>query len=186
VTDDVYTLPPDLPVPENDCAADHLQGMMLPQLTLDSSADPVSLRELALERLVLYIYPRTGRPGEPSPAGWDAIPGARGCTPESCAFRDHATELAALGAKLAGLSAQPFEEQVEFAWRNHIAYPVIADPELRLGKALRLPTFEVEGMTLYKRITLVVEACAIAKVFYPVFPPDKNAQEVVAWLRDRT
>jgi peroxiredoxin len=185
MTDDVYTLPLDLPVPEDDGAAAHLVGMMLPQLALESSAGAVSLREVALERLVLYIYPRTGRPGEPSPPGWDAIPGARGCTPESCAFRDHASELKELGSFLAGLSAQTLEEQVEFADRNHITYPVIADPELRLARALRLPTFDVAGMTLYKRITLVAEACAIAKVFYPVFPPDKNAEEVVAWLRER-
>jgi peroxiredoxin len=185
MTDDVYTLPPDLPVPADDGAADHLVGMMLPQLTLESSAGPVSLRELGLERLVLYVYPRTGRPGQPSPPGWDAIPGARGCTPESCAFRDHAAELSELGTSLAGVSAQTLEEQIEFAERNHIAYPVIADPELRLGRALRLPTFDAAGMTLYKRITLVVEACAVAKVFYPVFPPDKNAEEVAAWLRSR-
>jgi peroxiredoxin len=183
--DDVYTLPADLPVPEDDGAADHLVGMMLPQLTLESSAGQASFRELGLERLVLYVYPRTGRPGHPSPSGWDAIPGARGCTPESCAFRDHAGKLSELGASLAGLSAQTLEEQVEFAERNHITYPVIADPELRLARALRLPTFDVAGMTLYKRITLVVEACAVAKVFYPVFPPDKNAEEVVAWLRSR-
>jgi len=185
MTDDVYTLPPDLPVPADDGAADHLVGTMLPPLTLESSAGQVSFRELGLERLVLYVYPRTGRPGEPSPPGWDAIPGARGCTPESCAFRDHAAELRDLGALLAGLSAQTLDEQVEFAERNHIGYPVIADPELRLARALRLPTFDVAGMTLYKRITLVVEACAIAKAFYPVFPPDKNAEEVVAWLRSR-
>ncbi len=185
MTEDVYTLPPDLPVPEDDGAADHLVGMMLPNLTLESSAGPVSLRELGLDRLALYVYPRTGRPGEPSPPGWDAIPGARGCTPESCAFRDHAAELSELGSSLAGLSAQPLDEQVEFAERNHIAYPVLADPELRLGRALRLPTFDAAGMTLYKRITLVIEACAIATVFYPVFPPDKNAEEVVAWLRER-
>jgi peroxiredoxin len=179
---DVYTLPPDLPVPEDDGAADHLLGTMLPQLTLDSSQGPVSLREFGSERLVLYIYPRTGRPGQPSPPGWDDIPGARGCTPESCAFRDHAQELADLGALPAGLSAQPLDDQVEFAERNQIAYPVIADPELRLRAALGVPTFEVERETLYKRITLVVEACAVAKVFYPVFPPDKSVEEVIAWL----
>lgn len=183
---DVYTLPPDLPVPVDDGAADHLLGTMLPQLTLDSSHGPVSLRELARERLVLYVYPRTGRPDRPVPAGWDQIPGARGCTPQSCAFRDHAAELAELGAAVAGLSAQTLDEQLEFAERNDIPYPVIADPELRLGRALRLPTFEFEGTTLYKRITLVAEACAVAKVFYPVFPPDENAEEVAAWLRTRT
>jgi peroxiredoxin len=182
---DVYTLPPDLPVPEDDGAADHLPGRMLPQLTLDSSQGPVSLRQLSIDRLVLYVYPRTGQPDRPAGPEWNAIPGARGCTPQSCAFRDHAGELEALGARVAGLSAQPLEEQVEFAERNHMSYPVIADPELKLGAALGLPTFEFEGLTLYKRVTLVVEACAVAKVFYPVFPPDRNAEEVVAWLRNR-
>ena len=185
MTHGVYTLPPDLPVPVDDGAADHLLGTMLPQLTLESSQGPVSMRELSRERLVLYVYPRAGRPGRPLLPGWDDIPGARGCTPQSCAFRDHAAELAELGASVAGLSAQTLDDQLEFAGRNHIAYPVIADPELRLGQALRLPTFDVDDLTLYKRITLVVEACAIAKVFYPVFPPDRNAGEVVEWLRGR-
>ena len=178
----LYELPEGLPVPEDDGACDHLLGKMLPQLTLESSQGPVSMRALSMERLVLYIYPRTGQPGQPAGPEWDAIPGARGCTPQSCAFRDHAAELAELGADLAGLSAQPIEEQVEFAARNHITYPVIADPERKLGAALGLPTFEFDGMILYKRVTLVVEACAIAKVFYPVFPPDENAADVVAWL----
>ena len=182
---DVYTLPPDLPVPEDDGATDHLLGLMLPQLTLESSQGPVSLRALAQDRLVLYVYPRTGRPGQPVGSEWDAIPGARGCTPESCAFRDHAEELAGLGALVAGLSAQTLDDQIEFAERAEIPYPVIADPELKLGAALRLPTFEFDGVTLYKRVTLVLEACAIAKVFYPVFPPDENAAEVVAWLESR-
>jgi len=182
---DVYTLPPDLPVPVDDGAADHLLGTMLPQLTLESSQGSVSIRELGRERLVLYVYPRAGRPEHPSPPGWDDIPGARGCTPQSCAFRDHAAELAELGASVAGLSAQSLDDQVEFAERNHMPFPVVADPERRLGQALRLPTFDVDGATLYKRITLVAEACAVAKVFYPVFPPDRNAVEVVAWLRGR-
>jgi len=163
-----------------------LLGQMLPQLTLESSQGPVSLRALSQERLVLYVYPRTGRPGEPTPESWDAIPGARGCTPQSCAFRDRAEELAELGALIAGLSAQRLDNQIEFAERNDIPYPVIADPELKLGSALRLPTFEFDGATLYKRVTLVVEGCAIAKVFYPVFPPDGNAEEVVAWLKERS
>ena len=130
----------------------------------------MSLRELARERLVLYVYPRAGRPGRPPVAGWDEIPGARGCTPQSCAFRDHADDLAGLGALVAGLSVQPLDDQIEFAERNHIPYPVIADPERKLGAALSLPTFDVEGVTLYKRITLVAEACAVAKVFYPGVP----------------
>jgi peroxiredoxin len=124
-------------------------------------------------------------PGRPSPDGWDAIPGARGCTPQSCAFRDHAVELAALGARVAGLSAQPLNEQLEFAQREHMPFPVVADPALRLGEALRLPTFEFEGTTLYKRATLVLEQGRVAHVFYPVFPPDRNAADVVAWLRGR-
>ena len=136
-------------------------------------------------RLVLYVYPRTGRPDRPSPPGWDAIPGARGCTPQSCAFRDHRAELQRLGADVAGLSAQPLDEQVEFAERNHIPYPVIADRERRLGAALRLPTFEFEGAVLYKRVTLVFEGAHVAMVFYPVFPPDRNAAEVVSWLEGR-
>src|SRR5205823_10746812 len=124
-------------------------------------------------------------PDQPVPAAWHATPGARGCTPESCAFRDHAEELAGLGALVAGLSAQPVAEQIEFAERVHIPYPVIADPELKLGTALRLPTFEFEGVTLYKRVTLVIEGCAIAKVLYPVFPPNENAAAVIAWLESR-
>ena len=178
----LYQLPDGLPVPEDDGACDHLLGQMLPQLTLESSHGPVSLRALSMDRLVLYVYPRTGDPDNPAGAEWDAIPGARGCTPQSCAFRDHATELADLGAAVAGLSAQQLEEQIAFAERNHIPYPVIADPERKLGAALRLPTFEFGGVTLYKRVTLIVEACAVAKVFYPVFPPDRNAADAVAWL----
>ena len=185
MTDDVYTLPPGLPVPEDDGAAGHLLGTMLPQLTLDSTKGPVSLRALAEDLLVLYVYPRSGRPGVPSLEGWDAIPGARGCTPQSLGFRDAYERFRELGAEVAGISAQTLDDQREFAERNDIPYPVIADPELRLGSALRLPTFEVEGHTLYKRLALVVQACAIAKVFYPVFPPDENAGEVLAWLEER-
>jgi peroxiredoxin len=181
----LYELPEGLPVPEDDGATDHLLGQMVPQLTLDSSQGPVSMRALSMDLLVLYIYPRTGHPDRPTPADWDAIPGARGCTPQSCGFRDHVEELSDLGAEVAGLSVQSLVDQVEFAERNHIPYPVIADPERKLGAALRLPTFEFEGMTLYKRVTLVVEACAISHVFYPVFPPDRNATDVVAWLSSR-
>jgi peroxiredoxin len=182
---DPYVLPPNLPVPEDDGACDHLPGTMLPQLTLESSKGPVSLRALSLELLVLYVYPQAGRPGRLLPEGWDEIPGARGCTPQSLGFRDAHARLQELGAQVAGLSAQPLDDQVEFAERNAIPYPVIADPERRLGAALGLPTFEADGLTLYKRVTLVVESCAIAKVFYPVFPPDESAAEVVAWLEFR-
>jgi len=180
---DWTTLPPDLPAPEDDGAADHLAGLEVPELVLDSSRGPVDLAELAAERAVLYLYPRTGAPGVPMPDGWDAYPGARGCTPQSCAFRDHAEELAGLGARVAGASAQTLDEQLEFAARHHMPFPVIADPELRLRDALGLPTFEIAGMTLYKRLALVAERRRIVKVFYPVFPPDRNAADVAAWLR---
>ena len=181
----IHRLPPNLPVPVDDGAAAHLVGMGLPALTLDSSQGPVDLARLGAELGVLYVYPRTGRPGIPTPDGWDAIPGARGCTPQSCAFRDHAAELADLGARVAGLSAQTLPEQVELAEREHMPFPVVADPDLRLGAALALPTFEFGGHELYKRVTLVVERGTIAKVFYPVFPPDRNAADVVAWLEGR-
>jgi peroxiredoxin len=178
----VYQLPVGLPVPVDDGACDHLLGMAVPALTLESSIGPVDLAAFGAERAVLYVYPRTGRPDRPVPADWDSIPGARGCTPQSCGFRDHAGELRALGASVAGLSVQMLEEQVELSERLGLLYPVISDPELALREALSLPTFEFEGQTLYKRVTLVFEAGRVAKVFYPVFPPDKNAEEVLAWL----
>lgn len=185
MTRDVYTLPPDLPVPEDDGAADHLLGAMLPQLTLESTQGPLSLRALSKDLLVLYVYPRAGRPGVPEIEGWDQIPGARGCTPQSLGFREAYSRFRELGAGVAGLSAQTLNDQAEFAERNAITYPILADPELRLGAALRLPTFEAGGLTLYKRMALVCEACAVAKVFYPVFPPNENARDVVAWLEAR-
>ena len=181
----LHELPANLPVPVDDGACDHLEGLGVPALVLDSSQGPVDLSELGATLAVLYIYPRTGRPGQSDSPGWDAIPGARGCTPQSCAFRDHAAELGAAGARVAGLSAQTLEDQIEFAEREHIPYPVVADPERRLGAELRLPTFDFEGSTLYKRVTLVLEAGVVAKVFYPVFPPDQTAAEVLAWLEGR-
>jgi peroxiredoxin len=178
----VHVLPPGLPAPVDDGACDHLAGFAVPQLTLDSSHGPVDLAELGANHAVLYVYPRTGRPDRPIPESWDAIPGARGCTPQSCAFRDHAAELVEHGARVAGLSTQTLDEQRELAERLQMPFPVIADPEQRLGAALGLPTFGFEGATLYKRVTLVLEAGRVAKVFYPVFPPDRNAEEVLAWL----
>ncbi|MHB8469057.1 MAG: peroxiredoxin [Gaiellaceae bacterium] len=178
---DVYTLPPDLPVPENDGTADHLVGLALPELELESSAGVVCLRDFE----VVYIYPRSGRPGRPLLPGWDETPGARGCTPQSCAFRDVHSELTALGVRVAGLSSQDLDDQLEFAERNHMPFPVVSDPQRKLGEALRLPTFELEGFTLYKRLTLVAERSRIVKVFYPVFPPDANAGDVLGWLRAR-
>ena len=121
--------------------------------------------------------------GEPLPEGWDDIPGARGCTPQSCAFRDHFGELRTLGADVLGMSAQPLPDQIEFAERVELPYPILSDPELALAQALTLPTFEVAGMRLYRRLTLIARAGRIVKAFYPVFPPDRNAADVVAWLR---
>jgi peroxiredoxin len=178
VSHDVYSLPPNLPVPVDDGAADHLTGLELPDLVLDSSQGRVNVRDFA----VIYVYPRSGRPGVPLLPGWDETPGARGCTPESCAFRDLYPDL---GVAVAGLSAQTLDDQVEFAERNAMPFPVISDPERKLGAALRLPTFDTAELTLYKRITLVAEDGQIVKVFYPVFPPDANAGEVLAWLRAR-
>jgi peroxiredoxin len=181
---DPYTLPPDLPVPEDDGAADHLPGTAIPPLVLESSQGPVDVAELCSERGVVYVYPRAGRPGVPLLDGWNEIPGARGCTPQSCAFRDHAAELAALGARVAGVSAQTLDDQIEFAERNHMPFPVMADPELKLRDTLRLPTFETHGLTLYKRLAFVAERGRIVKVFYPVFPPDRNAADVLAYLKE--
>jgi peroxiredoxin len=179
-------LPPDLPVPEDDGAADHLAGMTVPALALPAtSGDAVDVAELAAGRLVAYLYPRTGKPGEALPAGWDDIPGARGCTPQSCSYRDALAEFERLGAAVVGISAQSAAEQAEFATREHIPFPLLSDPGLRLAEALRLPTFEVAGMTLYRRLTLVAEAGTIVKAFYPVFPPDRDAAAVLAWLASK-
>jgi len=176
---DPYLLPADLPVPVDDGAADHLVGLEVPDLVLPSSLGDVNVREFD----VVYLYPRTGKPGVPALPGWDETPGARGCTPQSCGFRDSHGELMSLGVSVAGLSAQTLEDQLEFAKRNAMPFPVIADPDLRLAEALRLPTFEIAGLTLYKRLTLVAEDARIVKVFYPVFPPDASARSVVEWLQ---
>ena len=178
---DPYTLPAGLPVPEDDGAADHLTGLELPDLRLESSQGSVDIRKLD----VLYVYPRTGRPGEASLPDWDETPGARGCTPQSCGFRDAHGELRDLGKRVAGLSTQVLADQVEFAERNGMPFPVIADPDRELGAAIGLPTFEIDGHVLYKRLALVAEDGRIAKVFYPVFPPDENAADVLEWLRRR-
>ena len=133
-------------------------------------------------RSVLYCYPRTGRPDREPPQGWNEIPGARGCTPQSCAFRDHFNELESLGAQVFGLSAQSTEDQKEAVQRLHLPFELLSDSELRFATALRLPTFQVASMTLIKRLTLILRDRKIEKVFYPVFPPDKNAGEVIDWL----
>lgn len=181
--DNLYTLPTGLPVPVDDGACDHLPGLRLPSIPLPSTAgEVVDLSSLAGTGVV-YCYPRTGEPDRESPPGWDDIPGARGCTPQSCAFRDHYGELQALGARVFGLSAQDTEYQREAAGRLHLPFALLSDAELAFARALRLPTFTTAGMELIKRLTLVIAAGRIEKVFYPVFPPDRNAADVVAWLR---
>jgi peroxiredoxin len=181
---DPNVLPPDLPAPEDDGAADHLPGLSLPPFALAATDGSLVRLDQLPGRVVVYAYPRTGVPGEdPLVAGWDAIPGARGCTPESCGFRDHFRELQAAGAaSVFGLSTQPTDYQREAAERLHLPFALLSDAALELTKALRLPTFEVAGQTLLKRFTLVLAVGRIEHVFYPVFPPDRHAEEVLAWL----
>jgi peroxiredoxin len=181
---DPYVLPPDLPEPVDDGAADHLEGAKVPSLELPATGgEEIDLAAAAARTLVVYCYPRTGRPGEPSPSGWDEIPGARGCTPQSCAFRDHHRELADLGAEVYGLSAQTTGYQREMAERLHLPFEVLSDARFALTDGLRLPTFEVDGMRLIKRLTLIVRHGRIEHVFYPVFPPNESATQVLEWLR---
>jgi peroxiredoxin len=177
-------LPDKLPIPQDDGAADHLTGMAVPDIALlATDGRQINLATLR-GRTVVYIYPRTGVPGVNNPDGWDQIPGARGCTPQSCSFRDHYGELKALGvAQLFGLSTQDTAYQREAAERLHLPFPILSDEKLALGRALRLPTFTAGGMTLFKRMALVIDDGKIAKVFYPVFPPDKNAADVIDWLK---
>jgi len=181
---DFSTLPAHLPVPVDDGACDHLAGMRVPAITLPSTGGrDVVLAETGRPRTVVYAYPRTGVPGEASPEGWDMIPGARGCTPQSCSFRDHHQELLDLGAEVFGLSTQTTAFQQEMAARLHLPFEVLSDADLRFAQALRLPTFEIAGMTLIRRLTLVLQGGRIEHVLYPVFPPDQSAAQTLAWLR---
>ncbi|MBI4274876.1 MAG: peroxiredoxin [Rhizobiales bacterium] len=177
-------LPTDLPVPHDDGAAGHLAGMKLPDVALlATDGTSVSLAHLK-RRTVVYAYPRTGVPGMPNPTGWDTIPGARGCTPQSCGCRDHFAELRQLGVnQLYGLSTQNTAYQREAAERLHLPFAILSDEDLRLTRALNLPTFEVDGLTLLKRMAWVIDDGTITKVFYPVFPPDRNAQDVIDCLQ---
>lgn len=177
-------LPPNIPAPQDDGAAKHLAGMKLPDLALPAT-DGASVNLSMLKgRTVIYIYPRTGVPGVDTLPGWDQIPGARGCTPQSCSFRDHFGELKRLGvAQLYGLSTQDIAYQQEAATRLHLPFAILSDEKLAFATALKLPTFTTAGMTLLKRMALVIDDGVIVKAFYPVFPPDKNAEEVIAWLQ---
>jgi peroxiredoxin len=183
------TIPAGLPVPEDDGAASHLDGARMPALALpatDGSSFPVDHPPDGFDRLILFAYPRTGRPGEPPlTPDWDQIPGARGCTPESCGFRDHAADLAAAGAAVAGVSTQSTEYQREAAERLRLPFPLLSDADRRLADALALPTFRAGGQVLLKRLTLVVRNGLVERAFYPVFPPDRHAEDVLRWVLAR-
>lgn len=185
MSEDLYRIPDGIPAPSDDGAADHLPGAELPSLPLSSTAgEAVDLSALS-GTTVVYCYPMTGRPDRELPKGWDEIPGARGCTPQSCAFRDHHAHLRALGARVFGLSTQSTDYQSEAVDRLRLPYALLSDEELNFARALELPTFEAEGATLLKRLTFVSENGKITKVFYPVFPPGENAATVVEWLERR-
>ena len=187
----LYERPGDLPIPVDDGAASHLPGAALPAVALPSTAGRgVDLSQLTARRAVLFFYPRTGVPGRPVGPEWDAIPGARGCTPQGCGFRDLHSEFLELGAQVFGISTQETWYQQEFVERNHVPFELLSDAELRLTRTMRLPTFEypVESggpNVLIKRMAWYVEGGRIVRVWYPVFPPEENAQTVLAWLRER-
>ena len=201
-SDDLYSLPANLPAPINDGACDHLPGFEVPPVDLPSTrggtvrlgagrtgrlgtGGTVHLGAAPRRWTVVYAYPRTGVPDQDSPPGWDEIPGARGCTPQSCAYRDHHAELTRLGATVYGLSTQSTEYQREMAERLHLPYPILSDERLQLTRALRLPTFRYGDWTLIKRLSLILEGSRIVHVIYPVFPSTADAPAVTAWLLAR-
>ena len=178
-------LPTDLPVPQDDGACNHLVGMPLPNVALlATDGSMVNLSQLA-GRLVIYCYPMTGQPNVPLPEGWDQIPGARGCTPQSCAFRDHYQELQALHANVFGLSVQSTEYQREMATRLHLPFQVLSDEQYQFQKALNLPTFVAAGMTLLKRVTFISQQGRIEAVHYPIFPSDSDPAWVLDYLKSK-
>lgn len=186
---DPTRLPDDLPVPVDDGACAHLLGMRLPSLSLPStSGRTVALDQLGPGPTAIYCYPRTGRPGEEPLGGagfWNALPGARGCTPQACAYRDAYAQLSATGLRVFGLGSQESTYQREMVERLHLPFEVLSDAELRFARTLRLPTFRVAGQELIKRLTLLVEGGVITSCFYPVFPPDADAARVLGWARER-
>ena len=181
-TDSLHSLPDDLPRPVDDGACDHLPGMDLPSIALPSTAGEALDLSVLPGRLIVYCFPRAGQPGVPSPAGWNQIPGARGCTPQTLAFRDHHQKIRALHAEVFGISTQSPESQAEIATRLQLPFALLSDEKLDFARALSLPTFEADGMTLIRRLTLVVTEGVIEKVFYPVFPPNQSADQVIVWL----
>lgn len=181
-SDNLYEIPNNVPVPVDDGACNHLTGMRLPSVALwSTSGRLVDLAGLS-GHVVIYCYPRTGRPDVDPPQGWNEIPGARGCTLQACAFRDHYQELQKLGTQVFGLSTQDTDYQREAIARLHLPFELLSDSKLEFANRLRLPIFEIAGMRLIKRLTLIARDGRIEKVFYPVFPPDKNADEVINWL----
>jgi peroxiredoxin len=176
-------LPKDLPIPLDDGACNHLTGNSLPSISLPSTQGKSIDLSAISGYVVIYCYPMTGKPGVELPAGWNEIPGARGCTPQSCAFRDHHQELNDLGAKVFGLSTQDSEDQIEAKIRLHLPFELLSDLDLSFANTIELPTFEIDGKHLIKRITLIVKDGSIIKFFYPVFPPSQNANDVIDWLK---
>jgi len=173
-----------IPAPEDDGGASHLPGTRIPSITLPATDGSTVDLETLEGRSVIYTYPMTGRPDVPLPDGWDRVPGARGCTPQSCTFRDHSTELKELGVEhIFGISTQDTEYQKEAAERLHLPFALLSDADLRLKNALNLPTMTVEQKTLLKRLTLIVDGGCITHAIYPVFPPDESAASVIEWLR---
>ncbi len=183
---DLHQLPDNLPVPVDDGACHHLSGISIPSVSLSATSgrtlDPASFAGL----LVMYFYPMTGRPDAPPLVGWNEIPGARGCTPQACAFRDHYAELRHLGAEVFGVSSQSVIAQKEAAERLHLPFDLLSDAQLCLAGALKLPTFTYDSATLIKRLTIIAKGGVIRKVLYPVFPPDQNASDVIAWIQAQT
>jgi peroxiredoxin len=177
-------LPADLPVPQDDGSTNHLKGMRLPNISLNATnGKAVNLGDIK-GKLVIYCYPMTGQPNVDLPDGWDQIPGARGCTPQSCSFRDHYQELQSLGAEVIGLSVQTTEYQKEMVDRLHLPFPVVSDANYQFQKALNMPAFVTAGMTLLKRVTLIANHGVIVAVHYPIFPSDSDPPWVIDYLKN--
>jgi peroxiredoxin len=175
-----------IPAPVDDGAASHLAGMKLASVSLPATDGRLIDLSTLHGRTVVYAYPRTGKPGIENPAGWDQIPGARGCTPQSCSFRDHFAETKFLGVDfIFGLSTQSTAYQQEVAGRLHLPFSILSDEKFEFSSSMRLPMFEITGMKLLKRLTLIIDNGVIKHVFYPVFPPDQDAANVIAWLKTR-
>jgi len=178
-------LPADLPIPQDDGATNHLKGMQLPAVSLSATnGETITLSEVR-GKLVIYCYPMTGQPNVALPDGWDQIPGARGCTPQSCSFRDHYQELQALNAAVLGLSVQTTEYQKEMAERLHLPFPIVSDVNYQFQKALNMPTFVAAGVILLKRVTLIVNNGVIEAVHYPIFPSDSDPAWAINYLKQK-